>query len=320
MSQELNKNNWQPTARLNAMQARAECYKKIRKFFEDRKVLEVETPLMATCGVTDPYIQAFPVIDKFLQTSPEYAMKRMLAADCGSIYQICKAFRREEAGNFHNPEFTMIEWYKLGFNHEQLMQETDELLRLLLDCPPATRITYHDLFMHKLNINPHTADIATLQQCAKENGIELTAAASKDLTVTDWLQLLMSHVLEPQLTGPSAWFVYDFPAAQAALAKIIPGEFPVAARFEVYMEGIELGNGYYELQDPVEQTKRFVEDNKKRQEHGIHTMQPDERLVAALEAGFPDCAGIAMGIDRILMLKLKTKSIADVLTFTINNA
>jgi elongation factor P--(R)-beta-lysine ligase len=320
MYQESNKNNWQPTAKNAALHARAEFYQKIRGFFAARNVLEVETPLMAACGVTDPYIQAFPVKDKYLQTSPEYAMKRMLAADCGSIYQICKAFRMEEAGNFHNPEFTMIEWYRLGFDHLQLMQETDELLQLLLDCPPANRITYHDLCMQKLGINPLTADLLTLQQCATQHGINLTATAAQDLTITDWLQLIMSHVIEPQLTGSSPWFVYDFPAAQAALAKVIPGEFPVAARFEVYMEGLELGNGYYELQDPQEQSKRFAADNQKRAQEGIATMQPDERLVAALEVGLPDCAGIAMGIDRMLMLKLKTKNIADVISFTINNA
>lgn len=320
MPQELNNYNWQPTSQLPAIRARAEAYKKIRQFFAERNVLEVETPLMAACAVTDPYIQAFNVDNKFLQTSPEYAMKRLLAADCGSIYQICKAFRKEEAGNFHNPEFTMIEWYRLGFDHVQLMQETDELLQLILDCPRAHRVSYLQLFNDKIGINPHTADLTTLRQCAIKHGINLSEKTQQELNVTDWLQLLMSHVLEPQLIGPAPWFVYDFPAAQAALAKVIPGEYPVAARFEVYMEGIELANGYYELQDPAEQVKRFDADNLLRKQQNLVYMVPDQHLVSALKAGFPDCAGIALGLDRVLMLKLKTKSIADVIAFTINNA
>lgn len=313
-------NDWRPTAELPALRARAELYAKIRTFFAERGVLEVETPLMCACGVTDPYIQAFAVDNKFLQTSPEYAMKRLLAAGSGSIYQICKAFRREEAGNYHNPEFTMVEWYRLGFNHLQLMDETDLLMQLLLDCAPATRISYLDLFTKFLAINPHTATIDELQSCAEKHSINLTTKAMQNLSVTDWLQLLMSHAIEPQLIGPTPWIVYDFPAAQAALAKVIPGAYPVAARFEIFMQGIELANGYYELQDPAEQVKRFAEDNATRAAQGIKIMQADERLVAALEVGFPECAGIALGLDRLLMLKLQAQSIAQVLSFTINNA
>lgn len=312
--------SWCPTASLLSMQARAVFYNKIRGFFAERNVLEVETPLMCARGVTDPYIQAFGVDDKFLQTSPEYAMKRLLSAGVGSIYQICKAFRREEAGNFHNPEFTMLEWYRIGFTHVDLMDETDSLIQLLLDCPPAQRISYYELFMQFFDINPHTASLKDLQVCAARSNINLSDLASKDLTVTDWLQLLMSHVIEPQLVGPTAWFVYDFPAAQAALAKVIPGQYPVAARFEVYMQGIELANGYYELQDAREQEKRFAADNATRRSQGLHEMQSDDRLVAALKAGFPECAGIALGLDRLLMLKLNAKSIAQVLSFDITTA
>ncbi len=316
----LNKYNWQPTAQISALKVRAEFYQKIRAFFAARQVLEVETPLMATCAVTDPYIKAFSVGAKYLQTSPEYAMKRLLAAGSGSIYQICKAFRQEEAGNFHNPEFTMIEWYRLGFDHIQLMDETDKLIQLLLECGPAQRISYHDLFMQKLGINPHNTSIDSLQSCAQQQGINLTDAVIANLSTTDWLQLIMSHVLEPQLIGSTPWFIYDFPAAQAALAKVIPGEISVAARFEVYMQGIELANGYYELQDPQEQENRFAQDLTVREQQQLNYMAPDVRLVAALQAGFPACAGIALGLDRLLMIKLQATSIADVLTFTINNA
>lgn len=298
------------------MQARAEMYQKIRNFFAQRNVLEIETPLMCSRGVTDPYIQVFSVDNKFLQSSPEYAMKRLLAAGSGSIYQICKVFRREEAGSFHNPEFTMLEWYRVGFDHIQLMQETDELLQTAISCEPAKKISYYELFMRFLNINPHQISINELKNCAVNNNINLTEATANSLSITDWLQLLMSHLIEPQLTGAAPWIVYDFPAAQAALAKIIPGKFPVAARFEVYMQGIELANGYYELQDASEQEKRFTADNLLRQQQGLNYMQPDERLVAALQAGLPECAGNALGLDRLLMVKLQAKSIAEVVTFT----
>lgn len=323
MSQELNKNNWRPSCNLQALEERAVLYKKARQFFDSRGVMEVETPQMCARTITDPYIQAFMVDNKYyLQTSPEYAMKRLLANRSKSIYQICKVFRQEEAGNMHNPEFTMLEWYRLGFDHIQLIDEMDALLQALLDTnQPARKITYYTLFMENLGINPHTAEIDSLQDCAKKAGIDLSAAALVGLTVTDWLQILMSHIIEPRLTGPMPWIVYDFPVAQAALAKVIDTqEYPVAARFEVYMQGIELANGYYELQNPAEQAKRFIKDNAKRLEQGTKQIQADERLLAALDVGLPDCAGVALGLDRLLMIKMQTKSIADVLSFTINNA
>lgn len=320
MSQELNNNKWQPTADVAALQARAQLYKQIRTFFAARDVLEVETPLLCARAVTDPYIQAFCADGKYLQTSPEYAMKRLLAAGVGSMYQICKAFRQEEAGNMHNPEFTMLEWYRPGFDHQQLMQEMDDLLQLLLDRPAAHKISYEQLFKDMVGINPHTADMETLQKCAAECGINLTAAALAGLTATDYLQLIMSHAIEPKMVGPKPWIVWGFPVPQAALARIIPGECPVAARFEVYIEGIECANGYYELQDASEQAKRFATDNEIRVRNGIHTMVPDERLLAALESGLPECSGVTLGLDRVLMLKLQKKSISDVLTFTIANA
>ncbi len=316
-----NQHNWQPTAKLLALQARATMYTQIRQFFAERQVLEVETPLMCARSITDPYIQPFMVQDKYLQTSPEYAMKRLIAAGVGSIYQICKAFRQEESGSFHNPEFTMLEWYRLGFDHLQLMNEVDALLQLLLNNnQPAIKRSYAEIFNEFLALNPHTANIEQLQQCAHKHNINLSAQVIAGLNITDWLQLLMSHVIEPQLVGPLPWIIYDFPAPQAALAKIIAGKYPVAARFEVYMQGIELANGYYELLDSAEHRKRFMQDNEKRSQAGINTHAIDERLLAALDAGLPDCAGIALGLDRVLMLKLQAKSISEVLAFTINNA
>ena len=171
-----------------------------------------------------------------------------------------------------------------------------------------------------VGINPHSADIDTLQACAAGCGRNLTAAALVGLTVTDWLQLIMSHFIEPKMIGPRPWIVYGFPVAQAALARIVTEDCPVAARFEVYIEGIECANGYYELQDAAEQAKRFATDNAIRSRNGMHNMEPDERLLTALHAGLPECAGVTLGLDRVLMLKLQQKSIANVLAFTIHNA
>jgi len=321
MPLELGSYSWRPTAKLPALKARALMLAQVRQFFAERDVLEVETPLICARSITDPYIQPFMVQDKYLQTSPEYAMKRLLAAGSGSIYQVCKAFRKEEAGNFHNTEFTMLEWYKIGFDHIQLMDEVDALLQLLLDTKePANKHSYTAIFEQFIGINPHVADLEQLQACANKYNINLSPNVIAELNITDWLQLLMSHVIEPQLTGSVPWIIYDFPAPQAALAKVIDAQYPVAARFEVYMQGIELANGYYELLDSAEHSKRFRQDNIKRTQLGIDTHELDERLLAALDAGLPDCAGIALGLDRVLMLKLKAKSISEVLAFTVNNA
>lgn len=312
--------DWRPTATLSALRERSVFLNKVRQFFAEREVLEVDTPLLCARAVTDPYIQAFASDGKFLQTSPEYAMKRMLAAGYGSMYQICKAFRQEEIGRLHNLEFTMLEWYRVGFDHHQLMDEMDALIQILLDVKPARRFSYQEIFMEMVGINPHTVDIPTLQACALKHGIDLTPAAMQGLNVTDWLQILMSHIIEPKLIGPTAWMIYDFPLAQAALAKLVPGDNPVAARFEVYMQGVELANGYHELQNPSEQAKRFAADNLRRQQQKLHTMEPDQRLLSALEAGLPECAGVAMGLDRLLMIKLQANSLAEVMSFTSANA
>lgn len=316
-----NTHNWRPTAAMAALKARSEMYAQIRHFFAERNVLEVETPLMCARSITDPYIQPFMVDNNYLQTSPEYAMKRLLAAGAGSIYQICKAFRRDEAGNMHNPEFSMLEWYRIGFDHNALMVEVDDLLQLLLgNQEPAIKRSYEQLFQQFIGIIPHTADLTALKSCAAQHNINLSNDVSNELNITDWLQLIMSHVIEPQLTGKLPWIIYDFPAPQAALAKIVQANHPVAARFEVYMQGIELANGYYELQDADEHLKRFNNDNLKRKQIGVNQHAIDERLIAALDSGIPDCAGIALGLDRVLMLRLGVKSISEVLAFTINNA
>lgn len=318
---EENLHNWRPTATIAALKERAKMYAEIRDFFAKRNVLEVETPLMCARSITDPYLSPFVVDNYYLQTSPEYAMKRLIAAGAGSIYQICKTFRRDEAGTIHNPEFSMLEWYRIGFDHTKLMAEVDDLLQLLLgNNGSAHKRSYEELFQEFLGIDPHTADLDLLKSCAIKHNINLSQDVIPELNITDWLQLLMSHVIEPQLTGHLPWIIFDFPIPQAALAKIVQAKQPVAARFEVYMQGIELANGYYELQDSTEHLKRFTQDNIRRAQMKINQHTIDERLLAALDAGIPDCAGIALGLDRLLMLRLGATSIAEVLAFTINNA
>jgi lysyl-tRNA synthetase class 2 len=321
---------WQPNASFQALKVRAELLEKIRAFFKERDVLEVETPLMCAKSVTDVHIQGIPAMYStasscppqtyYLQTSPEFAMKRLLAAGCGSIYQLCKAFRNEQQGRLHNPEFTILEWYRLNYDHHHLMDEMEALLTYLLGTGPAKRFSYQHLFITYLGIEPHTASLEALIHTAELMGIRLNQSEYDGLSRDDWLDLLMTHCIEPQLKGNHPFFVYDYPASQAALAKIREGSPPLAERFEVYIEGIELANGYHELCDPELQLARFQQDNQLRIDRGLHPMAPDMRLVAALKVGFPACAGVALGMDRLLMLKLNSKNIEEVLSFTINRA
>ena len=282
---------------------RAQLVRQIREFFFERNVLEVDTPLMAEAPVTDPFIQAIEAkcMGKtyYLQTSPEYAMKRLLAAGSGSIYQLCKAFRDEESGRIHRPEFTMLEWYRLGFDDVQLMDEVDALLQLTTGCQPAERISYQALFENHLGINPHQADFETLQVLAHEYIGEVVGLThpSRD----DYLQLLISSMIEPKLKQKDAVFICDYPASQAALAKKmqINGQW-VAKRFEVYFRGVELANAYVELTDAQEQRQRFEADLKRRAELDISAVPIDEALLKALgNPGLPECAGIALGLDRL---------------------
>lgn len=310
--------NWRPSATIDNLKKRAHIIKSIRDFFHARGVTEVETPLMCHTSVTDPFIQSIPAYPHgddqryYLQTSPEYAMKRLLAASSGSIFQISKAFRQGEIGRMHNPEFSMLEWYRSGFDHHKLMDEMDELLQMVLQTPAAQRLSYGELFEQFLQIDPHTASLAELAACAKNHNIQVEAHITDNDT---WLNVLMSHVIEPALATDRPCFVYDFPATQAALARIQPGNPPVAARFEVYFRGVELANGFHELQDAAEQRKRFENNVRERKRLGLHKLPIDELFLAALTHGLPDCAGVALGIDRLIMLALNCSQISDVLSF-----
>lgn len=252
---------------------------------------------------------------RYLQTSPEFAMKRLLAAGIGDCYQICKAFRCDESGRYHNPEFTILEWYRLYFDHHQLMDDMDELLQLVLQCPSAKRISYRQLFLEHLDIDPHIASIEDLKKIAPELCATLNETIdNKD----DYLMLLLSHLIEPHLGFDCPCFIYDYPATQAALAKVRDGKF--AERFEVYVNGIELANGFHELQHAGEQLNRFKQDNTKRCELNKPKVTIDYRLIGSLQQGLPNCAGVALGVDRLIMLALHQEKIQHVLSFDITNS
>ncbi len=321
---------WRPTANLNNLRLRCKILSSIRQFFAEREVLEVDTPLLSHGASTDPHLSSFTSayhnsgsanIEKilYLQTSPEFAMKRLLAAGSGAIYQICKAFRNGEHGRQHNPEFTMLEWYRPGFDHYQLMDEVDSLLQLILHTAPAQRLSYADVFQFYLHIDPHRSSIFELQTCAKKQG--LTEVHGLDHSDRDaWLNVLITHFIEPYLGQEQPVFIYDFPASQAALAKIRDDEIPVAERFEVYMGGMELANGFHELTDAQEQHRRFIADNHKRKNLNLPEIPIDHHLLSALSNGLPNCAGVALGIDRLVMLALKVSSLAEIISFSLENA
>lgn len=307
---------WKPGASLAILQKRAELLARTRAFFAERRVLEVETPLLASSTVTDLAIESFQVGQRYLQTSPEYAMKRLLAAGSGPVFQICKAFRQEQAGRLHNPEFTLLEWYRPGFDWRQLMDEIAELLETLLEVSDIPRFSYASLFQQALDVDPHSLPSEELARLARMK-IDLGKAHFSD---TDYLQMLMHHCIEPSL--PEFCFVYDYPAEQAALAVTEQDEEGrmVARRFELYGRGMELANAYQELTDAEEQRRRFKAENARRRQQGLVEKPLDEKLLAALASGMQDCAGVALGFDRLLMLACDCNSLDEVISFADDRA
>ena len=311
--------DWRPSASLQNLQQRAQVLAKIRRFFSERDVLEVETPSLASSTVADVYIESISaeVIDgnssrqNFLQTSPEYFMKRLLASGSGSIYQIAKAFRQEEKTARHNIEFTLLEWYRLSYSLDQLMTELEHLVQDVLDCGPIPRFSYREIFQQHLQIDPHEITLEELQQLVSTE-IDLHGSG---LSKTDYLQLLLSNSIEPKL--PPFCIIYDYPSEQAALATLEADAkgVVVAKRFELFGRGMELANGYFELSDAAEQRARFEADNVARKGKGLQTHDVDEKLIAALESGLPSCSGVAMGVDRLLMLLVEAKTISEVISF-----
>jgi lysyl-tRNA synthetase class 2 len=308
---------WQPHATIETLRMRADITARIRDFFKKRNVLEVETPLIAATTVTDPHIASIPVLhskDKifYLQTSPEYAMKRLLAAGSGSIFQLCKSFRQDEVGRLHNPEFTMLEWYRVGFDHHALMDEMQDFFKEVFAILKTDRFTVAEVFETYVGINPHVASLSELKHAAKKNGIEVDIPDEKNT----YLDILFTHIIEPKLGNEYPVFIYDYPISQAALAKIREENIPVASRFEVYYKGIELANGFHELQNAEEQRMRIEKDLQYRALHHMEAVPVDELLLSALRSGLPDCSGVAMGVDRLIMLILGYEKIANVVSFS----
>lgn len=324
--------DWRPGASLNTLRLRARMLTQVRAFFAARSVLEVDTPLLSAHTVSDPHLDSLGTrytgpgaphgATLYLQTSPEFAMKRLLAAGSGPIYQICKAFRDGEAGRLHNPEFTLIEWYRPGFDHRQLMDEVAGLVSTLLGehlaLAPSERLSYQQAFVRHAGVDPHRATLDELQAALRAHGAVCELAERDTL-----LDALLTHCVEPHLGQGRLCFLYDYPASQAALARLcaVPGEdYQVAERFELYLNGIELANGFHELCDAVEQRQRCNTRNATRRRMGKPELPADERLLAALAYGLPDCAGVALGFDRLLMLACGAPHLAAALTFPLDRA
>ncbi len=323
---------WQSTLSWQNAQKRAQILQKIRRFFAKRDVVEVETPALSQGTVTDVYLDAIscqynfladsPVghsTELFLQTSPEFHMKRLLASGYGCIYSIAKAFRHEESGRNHNPEFTMLEWYRIGFDQFDLMSEVSELLRAVLGCNEPLFSSYQDIFLKTVSIDPLTASFDELVTLLKtHNKFESWLVDMNDVDLL--LQYIFSEIIEPSIGNEQPQFIYDFPVAQASLARVSTEDSRVAQRFECYFSGIELVNGFNELTDADEQVARFEQDNAKRKEQGLSVKPIDENFVAALNYGLPQCSGVALGIDRLVMLALGVNDISEVQSFSIERA
>lgn len=308
--------NWQPGANLPVIRERARIYRQIRSFFNTRGCLEVDTPLLMPTTSTDVQVASIEVPGsertRYLQTSPEFAMKRLLAAGSGSIFQIGHAFRQGESGRLHHPEFSLLEWYRAGYDYQQLMDEIELLITTLsLRQCSFSRISYRDLFREKLDLEINEISLRELRgQCTSR----VPDMNSSLLDHDQCLDLLLGTVIAPAMRGYQ--FVYDYPISQAALARVRKDDSTVAERFELFCDGIELANGFSELTDAAEQRSRFERDNAVRLERGLPQHLIDECLLAALESGIEDCAGVALGLDRLLMVLLELDSIDQVLTFT----
>lgn len=316
--------DWRPTASIETLRERARLLAEVRAFFAERDVLEVETPVLGHGGSTDLHLASLcaeattPAGRErlWLQTSPEFAMKRLLAAGSGPIFQLARCFRDGEVGRRHNLEFTLLEWYRPGFTLDELIEESAELVRRVLgrDPGPLRRHRYRELFREHLAIDPFTVSLDALRRLAEERGGLAMDEASRD----DCLDLLISLAIEPHLGREGIEVVVDYPASQAALARrhrdSEDGEW-VASRFELYLEGLELANGYDELTDAEEQAARFAEDNAARRAAGLPDVDVDQRLVAALAHGMPEGSGVALGIDRLIQLALGKSSVAEVMAF-----
>jgi lysyl-tRNA synthetase class 2 len=308
---------WRPGASRHAIESRARLLAAIRGFFAERGVLEVETPILAQAGNSDPNIHSIATDSprkRYLRTSPEYAMKRLLASGLRNIYELGRVFRAGETGQYHNPEFTLVEWYRSGMSYLELAAEVLDLVR---HCGAGAfagwserRVSYRDLFREHIGLDPFHCSESELAHCAAERGIR-----AGPLELLQWLDLLLAEVVQPAMPGECLTVLYDFPPEQAALARVRPGDPPLAERFEVFLGPLELANGYQELTDPEEQLRRFERENRLREMRGEEPVPLDARLLDALRHGLPECSGVALGVDRLLMGILKLERIDAVLAF-----
>ncbi len=320
--------DWRPSASLAALRQRAVILARLRAFFATRGVWEMETPILGASCASDPHLQAVVLADspwgaRYWQTSPEAHMKRLLAAGSGAIYQIYRAAREGERGRLHNPEFTLLEWYRPGFDHHRLIAEVDQLLRAALaDGPPrapSTTLSYREAFRRYAGLDPFTTDVQAFKDRLATLGVSL-AAGMDGLDRDGWLDLVMTHCVAPHLGRDGPCFITEYPASQAAMARLLPGDPACAARFELYLDGVELANGYHELTDAEEQRARILQDCAWRKAHGLPAVPVDEALLAALAAGLPDCAGVALGVDRLVMLAIGADTLDAVLAFAVERA
>lgn len=312
---------WRPSAALSILQARAQLYRDIREFFFQRQVLEVETPILSSGCTPEPTIEPLMTVlygcaakACYLRTSPELAMKRLLAAGSGAIFQLCKVFRDGEIGKQHNPEFTLLEWYRPDFDDLDLIKEVDEFLQLTVGAPPAVLVDYCDAFTQYTGLSALDTELTVLQTYATELGMYDAQQLERD----DCVRFIMAEKVEPAFDTAQPTIIKNFPATQASLARKKEDNPQLSARFEVYWQGLELANGFHELGDSQEQTQRFIKELEYRERHELPDLPLDERFLAALEAGLPPCAGVAVGVDRLLMIKTKMPTIQSVLSFDIN--
>jgi len=323
--------SWKPTADITTLKRRAQYLADVRLFFAERGVWEVETPILSPAAPTAPYLDSFatdytPIGTQvkqthYLQTSPEFSMKRLLAAESGSIYQIARVFRNGEQGRLHSPEFTMLEWYRTELTLNQLMDEVNALLQQVFNFQPVSRLSYRGIFEFYLKINVFNCTDEVIKQCAIQRIKGLPEGL--DMDRDGWLELLMSYIIEPRLAAMKLpLFIYDFPASQAQLAKIKKDSVgnKVADRFELYIDGVELANGYKELLDADELRQRFESDNQQRQQQNKPEIPLDENLLAAMQSGLPECSGVALGLDRLIMLVLDKQAINQVQSFSFEHA
>ena len=317
--------DWQPTASIENLKNRARILQQIRAFFLERDVLEVDTPALSYAGLSEPNIESFQVIHStdllYLHTSPELPMKRLLAAGSGSIYQIARAFRQGESGRNHNPEFTLLEWYRVGWGYRELMDEIAQLVTTIIGTErlikPPEWLSYGEAFNRYLAIDPLIASADELARCAEGQGIDLQA---DEMDHSGWLDLLFAEKIQPHLGRGRITFIYDYPADQASLARLKAENPNLAERFELFVEGAELGNGFGELTDAKEQRLRFEHDLKIREKRGAHCPPIDEHFLAALEHGLPECSGVAIGIDRLVMAVLEAGAIDEVIAFPLERS